>query len=50
MAAPTKITSPIKVLARHLLDLDEKMSKKLLNKFEILAEKMFEDMATAAGE
>ena len=50
MAAPTKTTSPIKVLASHLLDLDETMSKKMLKKFEVLVEKMFEDMSTAAGE
>jgi len=40
----------MKRLARHLLDLDETVSKKLLNQFEVLAEKMFEDMSTAAGE
>ena len=48
--SPTSTTSPTKRLARHLLDLDEKMSRKLLKKFEGLAEKMFEDMSTAAGE
>jgi len=51
MAASTKTTSRTKALARRLLDLDErKMSKKLLKQIEGLAEKMFEDMSTAAGE
>jgi len=46
----TTTTSLTKRLARHLLDLDDTMSKKLLQQFEGLAEKMFEDMSTAAGE
>ena len=51
MAASTKTTSRTKALARRLLDLDERtMSSKLLKQFEGLAEKMFEDMATATGE
>ena len=50
MAAPTNTPSHTKRLARHLLDIDETMSKTLLKKFEGLAEKMFEDMSTAAGE
>jgi len=50
MAAPTKTTSPIKALTRQLLDMDDTMAKILLKHFEVLAEKMLEDMTTAAGE
>ena len=50
-ASNNNTTSTTKALARHLLDLDErKMSKKLLKQFEGLAENIFEDMSTAAGE
>jgi len=43
-------TSPTKRLAHTLLDLDDTLSSKLMKQFEVLSEKMIEDMSTAAGK